>query len=59
MATIRTERDGRAELRAWYLRGLRPKLADAVDAGKVAPAAAEALDRQLREFLQLAGEGPR
>lgn len=45
-----------AELRTWYLAGLRPKLTRAATTGTVAPAAAEALDRQLRDFLDLPGE---
>jgi hypothetical protein len=41
------ELDARAELRAWYLGRLRPKLENAVAAGMVEPAAVEALDDQL------------
>jgi hypothetical protein len=52
-AVTLVERDRRAELQAWYLDSLRPKLARAAGGGAVAPAAAEALDRQLREFLGL------
>ncbi|HSP72978.1 MAG TPA: hypothetical protein VLN26_11450 [Gaiellaceae bacterium] len=55
MATTRSERDRRAELQAWYLGSLRPKLARAASVGTVAPAAADALDRQLRDFLDLPG----
>jgi hypothetical protein len=48
--------DKLVELRAWYLAGLRPKLTDAVGAGTVPGAAAAALDRRLRDFLDLADE---
>jgi hypothetical protein len=48
-----SRRTGLAELRAWYLEGLRPKLSRAAGAGTVPPAAAEALDQRLREFLDL------
>ena len=43
----------RAELQAWYLGSLGPKLARAADAGIVRPAVADSLDRQLRTFLDL------
>jgi len=46
-------RSGRAELQDWYLGNLRPRLADAVTRGIVEPAAAAALDRELRDFLEL------
>ncbi len=52
------DRDRRAclaELQAWYLDDLRPKLAGAAGAGTVAPAAAAALDLQLRDLLSLPG----
>ena len=48
-----TRPGGRAELRAWYLGRLRPKLAGAVTAGTVEPASLEALDFQLRRMLEL------
>jgi hypothetical protein len=41
------------ELRSWYLGSLRPKLARAADGGTVAPGAVAALDRQVRELLDL------
>ena len=44
-------RSARAELQAWYLVSLHPKLVRAADTGIVPPAAAEALDRQMRAFL--------
>jgi uncharacterized protein YciW len=44
-----------AELQTWYLDALAPKLAAAANAGKVAPVDAAALDRRLRELLDLAG----
>jgi hypothetical protein len=43
----------RAELRAWYLGRLRPKLADAVTSGTVEPMAVEALDFQVAELFDL------
>jgi hypothetical protein len=43
--------DARAELRAWYLGRLRPRLENAVAAGTVEPAAVEALDDQLGELF--------
>jgi hypothetical protein len=46
----------RAELRAWYLGRLRPKLADAVTAGTVEPMAVEALDFQVAELFDLPDE---
>jgi uncharacterized protein YciW len=51
-----TIRSQRAELQAWYLAGLAPKLAGAAATGTVSPAAAEALDRVLRDFLDLGVE---
>jgi hypothetical protein len=51
-------RNARAELRAWYLASLRPKLVRAGSTGIVPPSAASALDRQLGELLDLdAGAG--
>jgi len=47
------QRNARAELQAWYLTSLRPKLARAATSDAVPSAAAEALDRQLRAFLDL------
>jgi hypothetical protein len=43
--------DARAELRAWYLGRLRPRLENAVAAGTVEPAAVEELDDQLDELF--------
>ena len=43
--------DARAELRAWYLGRLRPRLENAVSAGTVEPADVEALDEQLGELF--------
>jgi hypothetical protein len=47
-----------AELQAWYVEGLRPKLVRAVGTGTVEPAAAEALDRRVCEFLGLPEAAP-
>jgi hypothetical protein len=49
----RRRTNARAELQAWYLAGLAPKLAAAVKAGRVPAANAEELDRRVREFLDL------
>ena len=46
----------RAELREWYLRGLRPKLAHAASAGTVAATSAAALDALLCDLLEMAGD---
>jgi len=46
----------RAELRAWYLGRLRPKLAEAVTAGTVEPTAVGALDFQVAELFGLPEE---
>jgi hypothetical protein len=43
----------RAELRAWYLSRLRPRLAEAVTAGIVGPGAVEELDLQVAELFAL------
>jgi hypothetical protein len=40
----------RAELRAWYLGRLRPRLVEAVAAGIVGPGAVEELDLQIAEI---------
>jgi hypothetical protein len=42
-----------AELQAWYVEGLRPKLVRAAGTGTVTPAAAQALDRRVCDFLGL------
>ena len=44
---------GRAELRAWYLGRLRPRLADAVTEGTVDPNRLDLLDDQLAELCDL------
>jgi hypothetical protein len=49
----REARDGRAELQAWYLTSLRPRLASAARAGKVPSGAAAALDSRLADLLLL------
>ena len=46
-------RTARAELQAWYVESLRPKLTRAASEGIVTPAAARALDRQLRDLLEV------
>jgi hypothetical protein len=48
-----------AELRAWYLSSLSPKVERAVRTGSVAPAAARELDKQLRDLLDLPREASR
>ena len=49
-----TETSGeRALLQAWYLGRLAPKLADGVNSGKADAAAAAALDRHVRQLLDL------
>jgi hypothetical protein len=44
-----------AEMQAWYLRELRPKLALAVRQREVDGVQAAALDRTMRELLQVSG----
>jgi uncharacterized protein YciW len=58
MATTRNKRtrQARAELRAWYLHRLLPKLARAAKTGVVNPGAVEALDADLRAMLEIAQE---
>jgi uncharacterized protein YciW len=51
-----TRRDSRAELQAWYLASLQPKLRHAASTGAVLPGAAMELDQQLRALLDLSGE---
>jgi len=53
-----SQRNARAELQAWYVTSLRPKLARAATADVVEAAAAEELDRQLCAFLDLPGTAP-
>jgi hypothetical protein len=48
--------EARAELQAWYLRGLLPKLAQAARAGVVELQAVEALDGEVRALLDLTQE---
>jgi len=43
----------RAELRAWYLGRLRPRLVEAAAAGVVAPGAVEELDLQVAGLFAL------
>ena len=43
----------RAELRAWYLGHLRPRLVDAVAAGVVGPGAVDELDLQVADLFKL------
>lgn len=43
--------DARAELRAWYLGRLRPRLESALAAGTIERVAVEALDDQFGELL--------
>jgi hypothetical protein len=59
MATMANERanTARAELQAWYLHGLRPKLARAGEAGVVDRGALEALDDDVRALLDLSRAG--
>ena len=42
----------RAELRAWYLGRLRPRLVEAVTAGIVGPGAVEELDLRVAELFE-------
>ena len=51
--TKRRPLDERAELQAWYLGSLRPKLREAARTGTVEPAAVATLDRLVRDFLEL------
>ena len=45
----------RAELQAWYLDRLRPRLEDALVAGTIEPADLEVLDVQLSDFFEPPG----
>lgn len=57
MATTTNETTrARAELQAWYRRGLLPKLARAAATGAVNPQAVAALDADLRALLDLSQE---
>jgi hypothetical protein len=55
MATMskKDARDARAELQAWYLHGLLPKLARAASTGTVDTGAVEALDADVRALLDV------
>ncbi|HEU5216039.1 MAG TPA: hypothetical protein VFU30_10905 [Gaiellaceae bacterium] len=46
-------RAARAELRAWYLRGLLPKLARAASSGVIELREVEGLDAEVRALLDL------
>jgi hypothetical protein len=48
--------DARAELQAWYLGGLLPKLARAARTGVIDRRAASALDADVRALLDLSHE---
>lgn len=48
--------DARAELQAWYLRGLLPKLGRAAERGALDPRELEALDGQVRSLIDLPRE---
>jgi hypothetical protein len=49
----RSTGEARAELQAWYLSDLRPKLAAAARRGAVTSGAAAALDVELRHLLDI------
>ena len=53
-----TRLGARAEVRAWYLGRLRPKLAEAVAARIVGPGAVEELDLQVADLFAPPGPGP-
>ena len=52
-STEETSSRARPDLQAWYLTSLQPKVERAAREGVVETAAADALDRQLRDFLEL------
>jgi hypothetical protein len=54
MSTL--EQNARADLRAWYLAGLWPKLAAAADSGGIEPGLADELDDVMRDMLDLEHE---
>ena len=58
MATMESERtsNSRAELEAWYLRGLLPKLARAARTGVADAQAVRTLDADLRALLDIPRE---
>ena len=45
--------EARAQLQTWYLTDLRPKLASAARRGAVTPLKAVAIDRDLRQLLDI------
>jgi hypothetical protein len=49
-------RAARAELQAWYLRGLLPKLVQAARIGVVDVGAVDALDADVRALLEISQE---
>jgi len=51
-----TSENVRVELQAWYLAGLRPKLAAAASTGAITPGSASAFDDEMRDLLDLADE---
>jgi hypothetical protein len=53
-ATKKSTPSARTELQAWYLEGLLPKLTRAARTGGVDPRAVDALDGEMRAFLDLA-----
>jgi hypothetical protein len=50
------EQNAHADLRAWYLAGLWPKLAAAADSGEIEPGLADELDDVMRDMLDLVHE---
>ena len=50
---VSTGLGARAELRAWYLGHLRPRLVEAVAAGVVGPGAVEELDLQVAGLFEV------
>ncbi|PWU22855.1 MAG: hypothetical protein C5B48_09605 [Candidatus Rokuibacteriota bacterium] len=55
--TERRNLDRRADLQAWYIDSLRPKLEDAATAGTVPATSVASLDRDLRKLLELPETG--
>jgi hypothetical protein len=51
-----TSENVRAELRAWYLAGLWPKLTAAASTGTITSGSASAFDDEMRDLLDLAHE---
>jgi hypothetical protein len=56
MTPNESTRGARAELQAWYLGGLLPKLARAARTGAADPGAVAALDADVRALLDLSHE---